>query len=701
MVLNNYQTYYLSLLQDYSPMRKISFLTFLLLGVTLCSVEAVAQKGKSAKQPTQSSLDKTVLATIGKEQITYGELEYAFHKNMGRRNARLADIPRDSVMDFLQLYIKYRLKVQDAIDRKLDKDSAVMADIAQNRRLLAETHYSEKKIIEPAVLKILERRKREIQIAIIVCATPDKGDSNETYKRAARILSMVRGGADFEKVARDSSDDTETGKRGGVLPYITGGKIIRPVEDAAYAGTVGEVYPQLVRHRNNYFIVKVLKNEPRLRLRASHLLLSSVGKNDSLGISKKGDSLLALIKARPAQFEQLIRENSDDKTTKEKGGFMGSYYTRSSGFDSMKDQLLLPEFEKALFSLKDGEISGKVWTEYGLHIIRRDSSKMPNIEEERDAVKKDYKRLFYEEDKRNHIDSLKEALGYRLNSASFKSFLAFVDTTKTTIDTNWGGKLTQGVIAQQLYSTPKGNMTVSALVDSLNKRSDLRATPLNYKGITRVLDKIMDPKAVSDATANLEAQYPDFAALMRDFRDGILLFKVEEQEVWGKLKFDSLQARSFYDSTKARYRTETKYEISEIYLLSDSAAKAARKRVDAGEKFDDIAEQLTQREGFREKKGHHNLASSKEDKLVAFAEKAKANPGDIIGPEPYERGFSIIKVNEVAKPRQKTFEEAIPDFAPAFQDMVQKRLTEQWITRVKQRFPVEINQKNTTAVLKK
>lgn len=135
-------------------MRKISLVAFLLLGVTLCSLEAVAQKGKAGQKGTkaksstpasQSALDKTVLATIGKETITYGELEYAFHKNMGRRNSRLSEIPRDSVMDFLQLYIKYRLKVQDAMDRKLDKDSAVMTDIAQNRRLLAETHYSERK----------------------------------------------------------------------------------------------------------------------------------------------------------------------------------------------------------------------------------------------------------------------------------------------------------------------------------------------------------------------------------------------------------------------------------------------------------------------------------------------------------------------------------------------------------------------------
>jgi parvulin-like peptidyl-prolyl isomerase len=87
--------------------------------------------------------------------------------------------------------------------------------------------------------------------------------------------------------------------------------------------------------------------------------------------------------------------------------------------------------------------------------------------------------------------------------------------------------------------------------------------------------------------------------------------------------------------------------------------------------------------------------------LAALIEKQKATVGDIIGPEQFERGYVLLKVNEIAQPREKKFEEAIPDFAPAFQDMVQKKLTEEWLTRIKSQYPVNIKTKVLDSMLKK
>lgn len=86
---------------------------------------------------------------------------------MNRKNVRLADVSRDSVLDFMKLYANYRLKVLDAYGRKVDQDSNVKVDIEQNRKLLADNYFFEKKIVDPTIDKILERRKRELQVAII------------------------------------------------------------------------------------------------------------------------------------------------------------------------------------------------------------------------------------------------------------------------------------------------------------------------------------------------------------------------------------------------------------------------------------------------------------------------------------------------------------------------------------------------------
>ena len=135
----------------------------------------------SAKDKVEST-EKEVLATVGKEQITLADLEKAFRKNMNRKNVKLADVPKDSVLDFLNLYIEYRLKVQDALKRGFDKDSSVIADISQNRKLLAESFLFEKKLVEPNTEQMLELRKREKQVAVILISNEKANTLQDTLE---------------------------------------------------------------------------------------------------------------------------------------------------------------------------------------------------------------------------------------------------------------------------------------------------------------------------------------------------------------------------------------------------------------------------------------------------------------------------------------------------------------------------------------
>jgi hypothetical protein len=106
-----------------------------------------------------------VIATVGKVNVTYGELEKAFRKNMNRQ--ALDKVSRDSINDFLNLFVNYKLKVLDAIDRGYDKDSSVQKEIETYRKVLAESFYYDRVIVEPNIKKLFEKRSREFKIAII------------------------------------------------------------------------------------------------------------------------------------------------------------------------------------------------------------------------------------------------------------------------------------------------------------------------------------------------------------------------------------------------------------------------------------------------------------------------------------------------------------------------------------------------------
>jgi len=196
------------------------------LGLTALYSVSTAQTGTKSTTP---------VATVGSERILLSDVERAYQKNLTRRDQRFVSIPRDSAMEFLRLYTNYRLKVLDAKDRGIDKDSAVKVDLANNRRLLSEMFFYDKAIADRRVEELSRRRMKEMKIGIILCAVQNpvtrQWDTVASKAKAERFIAALKAGADFEKLARDSSDDKETASGGGLLPWSSGGSILKAVAD--------------------------------------------------------------------------------------------------------------------------------------------------------------------------------------------------------------------------------------------------------------------------------------------------------------------------------------------------------------------------------------------------------------------------------------------------------------------------------------
>lgn len=681
------------------------------LGVVVLTGSVSAQKASTqkAKKPAAASkasapagLGSTVLATVGTEKVTYADVERAFQKNMNRRMTPYNAVPRDTALDFLRLYTNYRLKVQDAKDRGMDKDEAVKRDIASNRKLLSETFFFDKKISDARVDELARRRMVELQIGVILCSVNNGSgiDSALSVAKAQRIIKALNAGANFEQLAKDSSDDKETGMKGGTLPFLTGGSIIKVVEDAAYTLKPGQIYPTPLQSRFGCFVVKLYRQEPRESVKIRHILLSPKEGRDSAATLALADSLLKVLAKAPTEntFVELAKQFSDDKSSAVKGGYLGGYYTRSNGLESNGSRVV-PEFEAAMFTLKDGQIStSPIKTLFGLHIIRRDSSKQPDLVAEHDQAKRVYRRLYFEEDKRNLLDSLKRAWNYGWSEPAYSQFLASIDTTKNTTDSTWVRNVPFNVMSQNVYHSPRVNFTAEQFADSLRRRLDMRGYTLNRAGLERAMNKMTDTYVIAQATEGLEKQYPDFAALMQEFHDGILLFKVEEQEVWSKLRFDTTDARAFFDTTRSRWMTDAKYNLTELYVLNESVAQDYRMRINKGEDIATLAGQHTERDGMREKMGATGPLSAKTSKVAEKVRDLNLAPGSIAGPFAVDKGYAIVRLDKIDPPRQKSFDEAVTELAPAYQDQLQKRLQEQWLARVRAKHAVVIDTANVNRI---
>lgn len=126
-----------------------------------------------------------------------------------------------------------------------------------------------------------------------------------------------------------------------------------------------------------------------------------------------------------ADFAELAREYSEDRGSAEAGGELGM--VGRGIFD--------PEFENALWSLQEGEISEPVVTEFGVHLIRLDAVEVveyPPFDEKRDEIERRLRRdqaeiLFADRVKEldnlafeqaDHLEGIAEELGLEVKTAA-------------------------------------------------------------------------------------------------------------------------------------------------------------------------------------------------------------------------------------------------------------------------------------------
>ena len=60
---------------------------------------------------------------------------------------------------------------------------------------------------------------------------------------------------------------------------------------------------------------------------------------------------------------------------------------------------------------------------------------------------------------------------------------------------------------------------------------------------------------------------------MKDYQNGIFIFKLQEEEVWNKVKVDSVKLYDFYQKNIQKYTWPDRVGYTEIYAKKDSVIK--------------------------------------------------------------------------------------------------------------------------------
>lgn len=289
----------------------------ILTSCALCLSAAFA----SAQQATDP-----VVMTIAGEPVTRSEFEYNFNKNNTD-----AVVDKKSVREYADLFAVYKMKVRAALDARMDTASAFQKEFRHYRDLQIRPMLVPDVVVEKQCQDYYNEMlaalggKDLLRPAHILVLVPQNADAQlQEQKRllADSIYNALLQGTAFEDLAHTLSDDVQTGKNGGALPWIGPGNTLQEFEEVAYGLKPGEMSKPFLSSVG-YHIVKMLERkqlEPFDSLHPQiHRFMERRGVHERLAsdaldsLSKKYEGKYTTEQILDQETERLCAENQELK----------------------------------------------------------------------------------------------------------------------------------------------------------------------------------------------------------------------------------------------------------------------------------------------------------------------------------------------------------------------------------------------------
>lgn len=621
------------------------------------------------------------LGTIGDEILTLEQFEDSFAKNNGGWE-KSASSSLEERERFLDLLVKFKLKVKEAYNRGLLEDPAIQDELKGYRTSVATSYMLEKEVVEPRIREMHERRKHEVRASHILIRVSENASPEDTlaaYEKAMKVISLVPT-VGFDTLAVSYSEDQSVSFNKGDLGYFSSGQMVAPFEDAAFTLREGEYTRLPVRTNFGYHVIKVNGRQPyRGAVKVSHILKRfSETADDSLAVR---DSIWAIYQKLKdgMDFAEASRLWSDDQRAAPLGGDLGTY-----------DRQSLPkEIAEQFYSMEPGSITEPNRQSYGYHIFKVVEFKgLGTYQELEKDLRQQYQQTRYTSDYQQYLHGLKKQYQFSFDVPVLYQLTHTFDSTKTPSDSLWSESVPASMKSRMLFSIGAKQFSVNDFLEYVNTSQEFKAMRLTVNQTEDMAQRMVEVSILQHHAEKVPERHPAFDRLMNEYRDGILLYRIEQDEVWKKLPETDSLLKVYYEETKNNYRFPARVKFLEIFTESDSLIKAAYKELQQGKDFRSVAEQYTTRAGFKEKQGLWDFVPYDANLVARYA--AILPPDSIPPPFDHPDGWSIIQVLEKDSARMKTFEEALPDLLGGYQEYASKQREAEWVASLRAKYGVTL-----------
>ena len=614
----------------------------------------------------RSSKSDPVVMTVNGKDVKQNEFLYLFNKNNSQQAAP------QTIDEYVDMFVVYKLKVAAAEAAGLDTTATFRSEFDGYCADLATPYLKDSELEGKLLDEAYDRartRRRVSHILVEPGRTP--AEDKEIRARLDSLRGAISSGADFGELARKYSIDRSAQVNGGDLGYIRSGQFPILFEEAAYATPVGEVSEIVEDLPYGYHIIKVVDQQPEEgEVSARHILKLTQGLDAADAAQKKAeiDSIARLL-ASGADFETLAREESEDPGSAARGGNLG-YFGRG---------VMVPEFEEVAYSLKPGEISAPFPTSYGWHIVQTLEYKpFPP----RDEIKEQLQAAM-ERDGRSrrprqaYLAAFRSRLGAEVDEAVVDKALNGIGGESETSKVLDQLKADNSVIADVAGE----KLTIADVASAINPGIDPQRISMVFG---MVLKDKLDDVTLSAARKDLAANNEEYRNLANEYRDGILLFEVANQNVWARAAENEDVQKKYFDEHPGKYTWDRpRFKGCVVFAVNDSVAAEARKYLAENKMAPDtIASNVLRHFG-----GDVKL----ERVLVAKGENSIID----------ELGFGGPKANPVGRwttwfaydSRVIDAPEEAADVRAAVIGDLQQELEASWVESLRRDYPVKINKK--------
>lgn len=516
----------------------------------------------------QTSSD--ALLTVGGKPVDKDELVYLISKGKNTGN-QVSGVSREEFEENLDLFINYKLKVREAEAKGLDKTEEFSIEFNSFKETLIHPYLIKNSLEEGELRKTYSRMQEVVRASHILFQFPPSASTEDSLivlRMALKVKGEIENGGNINELAVQYSDDPSAKTNKGDLGYFTSLQMVQPFEEAAYTLQPGQVSEPVLTNFG-YHIIKVQDRQPNPgQVRVSHILVrfDAADPTQEENARRKISDIYAEIQKENTIWEDIVKTYSEDPATSERGGMLPWF-----GVGNM-----VPEFEMGAFSLTEiGEVSPPLKTQFGYHILRLEEKKpIASFEEMEESIRSRILRDSRSGMIQSQVVAIQKArYGYEENDVSVNKL---AQTLNPVAKSGFAAALSSQGLDQTPLFTLQGK---TYLATDLVKYMEADEISPKAKGGTFDIwfDRFVAKTLAQTEERDLEANNKEYQMLLNEYRDGILLFSLMNQEVWEKGITDSVGQVEYFRKNMDRYQWKNRVEAFVVKVLDSSQLDKARR----------------------------------------------------------------------------------------------------------------------------